>query len=231
MITDEDVVRDLLTEAAPEFEALDGARLREGRRARSRVRRALPMLAAAAVVAVIAVVVVGTRHDPAKHPLSEQSVGGITVGPEHPGLARFRLELVLNSTRAPADGTPIHGVVLAINNTGHSIAIADAQCNAWVQAGLSGPHVRFGVFSNDVACFPAYRLPVGVTRIPVTIETTYNDCRQGKQPGTPDVPHCLPQNPIIPPLPPGRYDVVVGTQNVTPAPALPRVVAITLLPT
>ena len=98
MITDEDVVRDLLTEAAPEFEALDGASVRGGTRARPRIRRALPMLAAAAVVAVIAVVVVVTRHDPAKHPLSEQSVGGITVGPEHPGARK-----VPSGTRAGFD--------------------------------------------------------------------------------------------------------------------------------
>jgi hypothetical protein len=66
----------------------------------------------------------------------------------------------------------------------------------------------------------------------VIIATTYGGCQQGKQPGTPDTPHCTgPHDSTIPPLPPGTYHVEVGTQHVSPTPVLPPPMLVRLLPT
>jgi hypothetical protein len=148
-----------------------------------------------------------------------------------PATAPLSLRLRLADPSVPADGTPIHGYVLATNHTGHPLEIRDAHCDAWVQAGLSGPYVHFAVSSLDVACGSS-QLREGVTRIPVIIATTYGGCQQGKQPGTPDTPHCTgPHDSTIPPLPPGTYHVEVGTQHVSPTPVLPRPMLVRLLPT
>ena len=43
--------------------------------------------------------------------------------------AAFRITLVLSKTRALADGTPLHGYSLVINQTGHPIEVRDGRCD------------------------------------------------------------------------------------------------------
>jgi hypothetical protein len=148
----------------------------------------------------------------------------------HGPVAAFRIRLVLSATRVPADGTPLHGYALVINQTGHPIEIRDGRCDSWLQAGLAGPHVRLRVISLLVGCASTY-LREGTTRIPVTIATTYDRCLQGNQPGTPDSPHCLgPNDDQIPALPPGTYRAEIGTQHTSISPALPKPIVVILQP-
>jgi hypothetical protein len=224
--SDEKVIRDLLSDSAPTFGSLDGSAVRERSaalqpRRDSRWPRAVPATAAAVLIAGIAL---GASLLFRGTPTHSTGSGGNTEA------HTFRLQLVLPATSAQADGTPIRAFVVAINHTGKPIEIRDASCDAWIQAGLSGRHIQFEVSSSDVGCASG-QLREGITRLRVKILTTYNGCQQGSQPGTADMPHCQgPHDTGIPPLPPGEYQVHLGTQNVSPTPAMPRPAHITLTP-
>lgn len=222
MNEDETVLHDLLTRTAPTFDALDGQFIRD-RGATLHARSASPWrrfgrpAMIAAIVLATAALALSVSHWPG--PASSPAAGSDRA---------FRLELVLATTRVPA-GTPIHGHVLAINHTGHPITILDAPCDPWVQAGLTGAHVQFSAISPDVAC-GSVQLHEGTTRIPVTIQTTYERCVQGNQRGTPDAPHCGDTNAtLMPPLPPGRYQAVVEVLQPHASPVLPEPVVVTLI--
>jgi hypothetical protein len=230
-------VRDLLGKAADQAgEDFREPTVGEFRaRRRTRRRRWAAVGASSLAVAGVAALAVGLTGAPSSAPETNHPAGHATSKPSTStrtgaASAPFRLRIVLADTSVRAGGRPIHGYILAINSTGRPLEIRDAQCDAWVQAGLSGRHVHFAVTSLDVACGSA-QLREGVTRIPVTIPTSYTGCQQGKQHGTPDLPHCIgAHDSTMPVLPPGTYHVVVGTQHVTPAPTLPRPVLIRLLP-
>jgi hypothetical protein len=232
MADDLPALHDLLVRVAPEFDALDGAAVRAnatGSRAATdtRVRRFAAPAAAAALVIGLAVAItllVQDRSQPG-HSGSAPSTGLPKTSPvssrratPHPG---FQLKLVLPATRFPADGRPIKAHVLAINHTGGPVKIRDA-CNGWVLVGLAGMHNSVSIASGDVRC-AGTALPIGTTRVPVVIRTTYSQCQQGKRPGTPAAPHCLgPRDSRPPNLPPGSYRAEVKTMSTSSKPTLPR---------
>ena len=235
MKTDEDVVRDLLVRVAPDFEPLDAGTVRtEAETLPERNRTAVWALATAVLVIVIAVAVVATRRTPDRHATATQpgtstsATVKVTPGPKP---APFRLELKLPGTRFPADGTPIHAELLAINNTGSPIGLRHAGCGSLVHVGLSGGYVHFdgGMRLANICAVPPFR--PGVTHIPVTIATTYQGCQQGRLPGTRQLPHCMgAADSTLPPIPPGRYLVDIVPQGLSVTPMMPPPIWITLLP-
>jgi hypothetical protein len=189
-------------------------------RTRSRWTRRLVLPAAAAVLVLALAAVL----------LMPRTFGHDAAQPGAGPSAAFRITLVLSKTRAPADGTPLHGHVLVINQTGHPIEIQDGRCEEWLQAGLTGPHVQLHLISILVRCART-ELREGTTRLPITIDTTYDRCLQGKQPGTPDSPHCRgPNDDQIPALPPGTYRARIRTQHTSTTPTLPKPIVVILRP-
>lgn len=223
---DEDKLRDLLTRSAPTFVSLDGNAIRDSDGSLSsprpprRWRQGGLALGAAAIVVVSAII---ASLILANRPSATQPVGADPA-------SAFQIQLVLPTTRAPADGSPLHGYALAINHTGHTIEIRAGKCDPWLQAGLSGRHIRFEVTSILMGC-ASVQLREGTTRIPLTIPTTYTQCAQGNQSGTPDSPHCRgPNDNQMAALPPATYHAVVGTQHTSTTPRLPKPIVVMLQP-
>lgn len=146
------------------------------------------------------------------------------------GTRGFTARVDLDHTTAPADGKPINGHLVVINNTGAPITISDA-CDGWYAVGLSNPHVqRFRVLDGMVAC--AYgQVPIGTTQLAIQVETTFDECleRGGRSIERPAPPKCTgPGNHVVPPLPPGRYEVTVVFQGLGQQPRTPQRAVVTL---
>lgn len=238
MTDDERALRELLHHSAETFDPLDGAELRaaaeRGDRRRA-VRFVLPAAIAASVAGIaVAGVLIAHQSSPSAGPAGSaaptgprpNSIVGRSTAADH----AFQVRLVLPARSFPADGQPIHAYVLAINHTGRPVVIHDA-CNGWVQAGLTGGHATFGISNLQVACASKTINP-GTKRVPVIILTTFTQCLQGKQPGTPDAPHCVGPNDSSPPnLPAGTYRAEVLTQSTSVQPLLSKPQPVTLTPT
>ena len=157
---------------------------------------------------------------------SSDSADQVHAGVPHPRGSYLRL--VLPGHSFPADGTPIRGYVEIHNTSGKPIRIADA-CDGWIGVGLTNSEVTFTALNGAVACADGH-LPIGISRRPIAVATTYNECLQGKGSSIPpNPPRCLgPQHTVMPLLPPGHYETKTDVWGVGDAIAPPAPVAITL---
>lgn len=117
-----------------------------------------------------------------------------------------RVDVVLDRRVTPADGTPIRGYAEVTNASGKPVTIDNA-CNGWLYVGLTTRHLTFDPAIAGVGCVSG-QLPAGTTRIPITVSTTYQECKQpgGGSTGPPP-PRCIGRDHnVMPPLPAGRYD-------------------------
>ena len=141
-----------------------------------------------------------------------------------PGLTA-RIELPLTTVAA---GTTLQGYLVVSNTTGATAHVLDGDCQPKWGVSVTNAHVPpNSAFTADCRLAPL-DLPIGETRLPVTVYTSYSGCQQGSAAGTGSTifPACLPSGP--PPLPSGDYTaVLVGNiPGLTPPPP----VAITLTP-
>jgi hypothetical protein len=129
--------------------------------------------------------------------------------------------LVLSSTQVRA-GARIPATIVVTNRGQAPVRLADSHgCRpAYAVALTNGrfpPNVSFGA---DCGRAPLVLAP-GVTRLKATVITTYQGCTPTKAQATRNFPECLPgKHPLLPPLPAGRYRVVLVGENLAlPAPA------------
>lgn len=112
---------------------------------------------------------------------------------------------MLDETTVPA-GRPINGVAIVTNATGHPLVIADCH-GVWLQVGLSNAKVSYDPGWLTCLSAPGTTLPVGTTRVAITVGTTYYQCSEHAGSAVTDMPACLHRRhgPTMPPLPPGTY--------------------------
>jgi hypothetical protein len=114
------------------------------------------------------------------------------------------VHILLRETTVPA-GTPIKGVAIVRNATGHRLVIVD--CNGtWLQVGLTSATVRY--LFTWAHCLTFTTVPAGTTHVPIRVATTYGGCARM---AVGDLPACLRTTHGPPPLPPGRYVTKVVT--------------------
>jgi hypothetical protein len=146
---------------------------------------------------------------------STQSSSSSSSVPD-PGLAAH-IELPVTTAAA---GTKLEGFLVVSNNTGAPLHVLDRGCAPkWGVAVTNAQYVPNIPFTMECATAPL-ELPVGETRLPVSIFTTYSGCQQGAASGsgTTVFPTCLPSGP--PPLPPGDYTtILVGSIPGLPDPS------------
>lgn len=143
--------------------------------------------------------------------------------PARPRSAQITDRLVLERTIASAGRGPIRGYLEVDNQTGAPITVPDA-CDSWLIVGLTNEQVPFTPVEGGVACKPG-RLPVGVSRTPISITTMYTDCHQGQSRAS-KTPRCLgTHHDQMPQLPAGRYVTAVFS---TTRPVLPQPSAVTV---
>jgi hypothetical protein len=131
-----------------------------------------------------------------------------------------QMTLHLDATTAPADGQPIKGYITVFNETGRRILLSNTACDSWIGVGLTNAHVSYDLASGLVLCAGSY-LPEGTSRTSISVQTTYQQCSENRV-GQADSPPCIGPDNNMPPLPAGRYETKVETQNITtkiPAPA------------
>ena len=232
MTGDETALRELLHRAAPDLGTLvpppdrEPARGRQGRRTFLAVGAAAVGVVAVAVVVALAVQPASGdrgRSGPAGGP-SASYPGTNSVPPT--GLDPLTVQLRLDETTVPA-GQPISGVAVVTNSTAHPLTIAD--CNGyWLQVGLTAAGLPYSPVWDQCLSIPGTVLQPGTTRMPITIETTYDGCNPRPGEATDTMPACIVghggQRDVMPPLPPGTYRTAVamlapkGVQTPTPDP-------------
>jgi hypothetical protein len=132
--------------------------------------------------------------------------GGASLPPAAQDTAS--ITVTLESGTAVA-GTPIQGVVTVDNNSGRPISVPNPSCWGWPTVGLANSAIGFSPASAAVLCPTDTEIPVGVSRYPVTVATTYNACSQIPAQATSRFPACIgPNRNEMPPLPPGIYHTV-----------------------
>jgi hypothetical protein len=129
--------------------------------------------------------------------------------------------LVLRSNRVTA-GARIPATIIVTNRGQAPVRLADSHgCRP--AYGVAVTNRRFPPnisFSAGCPLRPLVLAP-GVTRLKTTVITTYQGCTPTKAQTTRNFPQCLPgKHPLPPPLPAGRYRVVLVGENLAlPAPA------------
>jgi hypothetical protein len=194
--------------------------------------RRLAVPVAVAVVAVMAGVSAGVLSRPAAGGQSslQPLVGTVTTVPNQslgllPASPKLSTRIVLSRTHVVA-GSPIKGFVV-VTNRGKLLKLWDRsgpfKCTPGYAVTLTNG--RFPPVANfylDCVTRPLV-IPSGVTRLPVTVITTYRGC--GMYAATKSEPKCLPGL-RMPPLPAGQYRaVLVGEALRLPA---PKAVSVTL---
>ena len=138
----------------------------------------------------------------------------------------LRLRVTLDHTTVKA-GTSIKGEVTLVNTTTEDITVETCAADGWLDVGLTGHGVTFAPAHIQIACLPTVQLRPGSTRLPVTVLTSYNSCAPpGDSIPDPSDPRCVANVP--PPLPVGRYRVVVVTTGLPPELSGPNVLIVTL---
>jgi hypothetical protein len=135
------------------------------------------------------------------------------------------LRITLEQTRVAA-GRPIKGTAIFTNRSGASILVAACAADGWLNVGIANHDIPYNPVSPEIACPPSVQLASGVTRIPITVMTTFQGCSESG-PGSAQYPPCNPGN-QLPPLPAGAYHTVVSTSGLPAGMPAPNVVAVTL---
>ena len=135
------------------------------------------------------------------------------------------LGIALEHTRVMA-GLPIKGTAIFTNRTGTPITVETCAADGWLNVGLANPDITYSPSSPLIACAPSVQLASGVTRMPITVMTTYQGCSESGS-GSAEYPPCNPGN-QLPPLPPGTYHTVVITRGLPAGLPAPGVVRVTL---
>lgn len=143
--------------------------------------------------------------------------------------AGVRVEVLLDRRVTRADGTSIRGYAEVTNASGKPVTIDNA-CNGWLYVGLTNRHLTFDPAIGGVGC-KSGQLPVGTTRIPIMVSTTYQQC---KQPGGasigPALPRCIGRDHnVMPRLPAGRYVTKAVAVGLTHATMLSRPITVRII--
>lgn len=135
------------------------------------------------------------------------------------------LRITLEHTRMAA-GRPIKGTAIFTNRSGASILVAACAADGWLNVGIANHDIPYNPGNPLIACAPSVQLASGVTRMPITVMTTYQGCSESGS-GSAQYPPCNPGN-QLPSLPAGAYHTVVVTSGLPAGMPAPNVVAVTL---
>jgi hypothetical protein len=141
-----------------------------------------------------------------------------------PAPAGLTDRIALASTRVRA-GTPIRGTLIVTNHGRKTVNLTRA-CRPYLGVTLAGHGLPVvPPFPADCSGAP-FLIKPGVTRLAVTVRTTYSGCTTSKHTAV-HTPACLPGN-RMPPLPAGRYQaVLIGSGDLPLPPATPVGVLLT----
>jgi hypothetical protein len=121
-------------------------------------------------------------------------------------------------------GGVISGVAVITNATGKPVRV-DGSCGLSVEVYLHNRQASSGGGTLSDAQFctaPVYRVPRGVSRIPITVKTDYGGCAMTV--GGTGSPKCVGPENLSPPLPPGAYMTGTTTEGFPAAtPSAPEV--------
>jgi hypothetical protein len=119
---------------------------------------------------------------------------------------------VILPSRTMVAGSSMSGRVVVQNNTGHVIRVGG--CLRLFQVALAGDKYQPAV--AWLLCLQTFRIPIGGSSYPVTVQASYLQCGAGRPHGA--VPACLP-NRRPPPLAPGYYHAkLFQAGNLVPVP-------------
>lgn len=140
-------------------------------------------------------------------PVSPTSPPATSRATATPGKAVVSISL--DRTTVPARA-PIKGLATVDNRTGAKIAIGGGTCDGWLFIGIANAELPYTPANGAVGCAP-FEVPVGESRYPITISTTYQSCTQAATEATYTMPACRTgTSQVMPPLPPGIYHTVVA---------------------
>jgi hypothetical protein len=137
--------------------------------------------------------------------------------------APLSLRITLQHTRVTA-GLPIKGTAVFTNRSGDPITVEACAADGWLDVGLANKHISYRPANVAIACPPTVQLATGVTRLPITVATTFEGCAQSAS--APEFPTSCPGGPA--PLPAGSYYTVVVTSGLPAGTPAPDVIAVTL---
>lgn len=139
--------------------------------------------------------------------------------------APLTLRIMLRHTRVAA-GMVIKGAAMFTNRTGAPITVETCAADGWLEVGLVNKHISYTPANVAIACPPTVQLVPGVTRVPITVVTTFQGCTQSPSAATaPEAPSCAGGPP---PLPVGTYHTEVVTSGLPPDIPTANVVSVTL---
>jgi hypothetical protein len=117
-------------------------------------------------------------------------------------------------TRLADDGRPFDAELVLINGLGRSFVVP-AACNGWLAVGLASSSITSRPLYTLMGC-AGLTVPVGLTDIRRTVQTTYSGCTQNRQDkATANAPTCLGNTSnLLPPLPPGAYRLQLDTHAI-----------------
>jgi hypothetical protein len=110
------------------------------------------------------------------------------------------LRLVLSRSHSPA-GVSIPGVVIITNSSSRSVKVYGCSLREAIAVGISSRAIPFEPVTPTPACFGPILIHSGVTRLRISVSTTYQACSATTP--SPGLPLCT--NPGMPALPKGTY--------------------------
>jgi len=121
-----------------------------------------------------------------------------------PSNPQIETRIELASTRVAA-GSTIHGTLVITSHALSPINLTKI-CRPQYGVGLTNAKIQpQGVAFFDSCVEAPFVIPPGITRLAITVPTTYQECAQTNQ--TPSLPRCAKKG--MPPLPTGRYKAVL----------------------
>jgi hypothetical protein len=141
-----------------------------------------------------------------------------------PAPARLSDRIALSRTSVSA-GTPIKGALI-VTNRGRTAVNLTRYCRPYFAVRLTGHGLPVAAAFPATCSNTPFLIKPGVTRLPVTVFTTYSGCTSRRH-ATAHTPACLSGG-RMPPLPAGRYQaVLVGSGDLPLPPAEPVKVILT----